>query len=50
MARRACTKWYVVGVTSDGTPLQKKIDTKAFFPKGTKPTVYTDSDSIVIFN
>ena len=50
MARRAGTKWYVVGVTSDGTPLQKKIDTKAFFPKGTKPTVYTDSDAIVIFN
>ena len=50
MARRAGTKWYVVGVTSDGTPLQKKIDTKAFFPKGSKPTVYTDSDAIVIFN
>ena len=50
MARRAGTKWYVVGVTSDGTPLQKKIDTKVFFPKGTKPTVYTDSDAIVIFN
>ena len=50
MARRAGTKWYVVGVTSDGTSLQKKIDTKAFFPKGTKPTVYTDSDAIVIFN
>ena len=50
MARRAGTKWYVVGVTSDGTPLQKKIDTKAFFPKGSKPNVYTDSDAIVIFN
>jgi hypothetical protein len=50
MARRAGTKWYVVGITSDGTPLQKKIDTKAFFPKGTKPTVYTDADAIVIFN
>ena len=50
MARRAGTKWYVVGITSDGTPLQKKIDTKAFFPKGSKPTVYTDSDAIVIFN
>ena len=49
MARRAGTKWFVVGITSDGTPLQKKIDTKAFFPKGTKPTVYTDADSIVIF-
>ncbi len=49
MARRAGTKWYVVGITSDGTPLQKKIDTKAFFPKGTKPTVYTDADAIVIF-
>ena len=49
MARRAGTKWYVVGITSDGTPLQKKIDTKAFFPKGTKPTVYTDSDAIVMF-
>ena len=50
MARRAGTKWYVVGITSDGTPLQKKIDTKTFFPKGSKPTVYTDSDAIVIFN
>ena len=50
MARRAGTKWFVVGITSDGTPLQKKIDTKAFFPKGTKPTVYTDADAIVIFN
>ena len=50
MARRAGTKWYVVGITSDGTPLQKKINTKAFFPKGSKPTVYTDSDAIVIFN
>ena len=50
MARRAGTKWYVVGITSDGTPLQKKIDTKAFFPKGSKPTIYTDSDAIVIFN
>lgn len=50
MARRAGNKWYVVGITSDGTPLQKKIDTKAFFPKGSKPTVYTDSDAIVIFN
>ena len=50
MARRAGTKWYVVGISSDGTPLQKKIDTKAFFPKGTKPTVYTDADAIVIFN
>ena len=49
MARRAGTKWYVVGITSDGTPLQKKIDTKAFFPKGVKPTVYTDTDAIVIF-
>ena len=49
MARRTGTKWYVVGITSDGTPLQKKIDTKAFFPKGTKPTVYTDADAIVIF-
>ena len=49
MARRAGTKWYVVGITSDGTPLQKKINTKPFFPKGTKPTVYTDSDAIVIF-
>ena len=49
MARRAGTKWFVVGITSDGTPLQKKIDTKAFFPKGTKPTVYTDADAIVIF-
>ncbi len=48
MARRAGTKWYVVGITSDGTPLQKKIDTKAFFPKGTKPTVYTDTDAIVM--
>ena len=37
MARRTGTKWFVVGITSDGTPLQKKIDTKAFFPKGTKP-------------
>ena len=50
MARRAGTKWFVVGITSDGTPLQKKIDTKAFFPKGTKPTVYTDADAIVIYN
>ena len=50
MARRAGTKWFVVGITSDGTPLQKKIDTKAFFPKGTKPTVYTDADAIVLFN
>ncbi len=50
MARRAGTKWYVVGITSDGTPLQKKIDTKAFFPKGSKPTIYTDSDAIVFFN
>ena len=49
MARRAGTKWFVVGITSDGTPLQKKIDTKAFFPKGTKPSVYTDADAIVIF-
>ena len=49
MARRAGTKWFVVGITSDGTPLQKKIDTKAFFPNGTKPTVYTDADAIVIF-
>ena len=49
MARRTGTKWFVVGITSDGTPLQKKIDTKAFFPKGTKPTVYTDADAIVIF-
>ena len=49
MARRAGTKWYVVGITSDGSPLQKKIDTKAFFPKGVKPTVYTDTDAIVIF-
>ena len=48
MARRAGTKWYVVGITSDGTPLQKKIDTKAFFPKGTKPTVYVDTDAIVM--
>ena len=49
MARRAGTKWYIVGITSDGTPLQKKIDTKAFFPKGVKPTVYKDTDAIVIF-
>jgi len=50
MARRAGNKWYVVGITSDGTPLQKKIDTKAFFPKGTKPTVYTDTDAIVMMS
>ena len=48
MARRAGTKWFVVGITSDGTPLQKKIDAKAFFPKGTKPTVYVDTDAIVM--
>ena len=50
MARRAGTKWYVVGITSDGTPLQKKIDAKAFFPKGAKPTVYTDTDAIVMMS
>ena len=50
MARRAGTKWYVVGITRDGTPLQKKIDTKAFFPKGAKPTVYTDTDAIVMMS
>ena len=30
--------------------LQKKIDAKAFVPKGTKPTVYTDTDAIVMMS
>ena len=51
MARRAGNKWYIAGITSDGTPLEKKIGKKLnqFFPKGVKPTVYTDTDAIVIF-
>ncbi len=59
MARRSGSKWYVVGVTSDNTPMKyekgklrvgKKtlFSLESFFPKGTKPTVYTDTDAIVI--
>ena len=46
MARRAGTKWYVAGITSDGTPLEKKIG--KFFPKGSKPLCHVDSDAIVM--
>ena len=51
MARRAGNKWYVAGVTSDGTPLEKKLDKKVlskFFPKGTKPLRHVDTDAIVM--
>ena len=50
MARRAGNKWYVAGVTSDGTPLQKKIGKKLnqFFPKGAKQLGHVDTDAIVI--
>ena len=51
MARRAGNKWYVAGITSDGTPLQKKLDKKLlnqFFPKGAKPLTHVDADAIVI--
>ena len=47
MARRHGTKWYVAGITSDGTPLKKKIS-QTIFAKGCKPTVYTDKDAIVM--
>ena len=50
MARRAGNKWYVAGVTSDGTPLEKKIGKKLnqFFPKGAKQLGHVDTDAIVI--
>ena len=50
MARRAGNKWYVAGVTSDGTPLEKKIGKKLnqFFPKGAKQLGRVDTDAIVI--
>ena len=59
MARRSGAQWYVVGVTSDGTLMKyekgklrvgKKtmFSLSDFFPKGTKPEVYTDTDAIVI--
>ena len=51
MARRAGNKWYVAGITSDGTPLEKKIGKKLlnqFFPKGAKPLTHVDADAIVI--
>ena len=50
MARRAGTKWFVVGITSDGTPLEKKIGKKLnqFFPKGAKQLGHVDTDAIVI--
>ena len=51
MARRAGNKWYIAGITSDGTPLQKKLDKKLlnqFFPKGAKPLTHVDADAIVI--
>ncbi len=59
MARRSGEKWFVVGVTADGTPMKfekgklrvgKKTIFKldAFFAKGSKPTVYSDTDAIVI--
>ena len=59
MARRSGQKWYVVGVTSDGTPMKYekgmlKVGKKSqfsldpFFAKGTKPTVFTDTDAIVM--
>ena len=46
MARRAGNKWYVAGVTSDGTPLQKKIG--KFFGKKAKPLCHVDTDAIVM--
>ena len=49
MARRSGDKWYVAGVTSDGTPLKEKINLSDL-PIGANPTIYTDSDAIVIFN
>jgi hypothetical protein len=51
MARRAGNKWYIAGITSDGTPLQKKLDKKLlnqFFPKGAKPLTHVDADAIVM--
>ena len=50
MARRAGNKWYVAGITSDGTPLEKKIGKKLnqFFPKGAKQLGHVDTDAIVI--
>ena len=59
MARRSGEKWFVVGVTADGTPMKfekgklrvgKKTIFKldAFFAKDSKPTVYSDTDAIVI--
>ena len=59
MARRSGSKWYVVGVTSDGTPMKYekgklRVGKKSlfgldeFFVKGSKPTIYTDVDAIVM--
>ena len=48
MARRAGTKWYVAGITSDGTPLQKKIDLKALLGKKAKPLTHVADDAIVM--
>ena len=50
MARRAGNKWYVAGITSDGTPLEKKIGKKLnqFFPKSAKQLGHVDTDAIVI--
>ena len=50
MARRAGNKWYVAGITSDGTPLEKKIGKKLnqFFPQGAKQLGHVDTDAIVI--
>ena len=60
IARRSGERWYVAGVTSDGTPMRyekgklvvgKKVFFKldSFFAKGSKPTVYSDTDAIVIW-
>ena len=49
LARRSGSKWYIAGVTSDGTPLKEKINLSSL-PIDANPTIYTDSDAIVIFN
>ena len=48
LARRSGSKWYVAGVTSDGTPLKEKIDQWKGGLQFTDYSIQEDSDAIVM--
>ena len=48
LARRSGSKWYVAGVTSDGTPLKDILLRKEESGKWKENTLWADSDAIVM--